>query len=186
MRNHPLILALSTATLLLSGCQVWQPGGTPITGKDNAFTITPPSGWLYATSIGPDLLASKEGLVLQNLVVRHHELSKPLTHSKRSLTATLAPFEAAEAVVDDLRADHDLLGFELRENTPVTVGGRPGFKLVFSYRTKDRLNLTEIRYGAISGPNLWLVTYTAPSRHYFDLDLPAFETTVKSLQLGKP
>lgn len=187
MRKPNLILALLAAPLLLlSGCQVWQPGGMPVTGKDNAFTVTPPSGWLYATSIGPDLLASKEGLVLQNLALTHVDLTKPLPNSKRQLAATLAPYEVAEAAVDDLRGNHDLLGFELRTNTPATVGGHPGFKLVYSYRTKDKLHLNVVRYGAIAGNRLWYVSYTAPARHYFDRDLPDFEATVSSLRLGKP
>jgi hypothetical protein len=183
MRNPQLILALLAVTFLLSGCQVWQPGGTPVTGKDNAFTVTPPSGWLYATSVGPDLLASKDGLVLQSLALTHVDLTKPLPNSKRQLAATLAPYEVAEAALDDLRGNHDLLGFELRENTPATVGGRPGFKLVYSYRTKDKLHLQVVRYGAISGHRLWYATYTAPARHYFERDLPDFDATVRSLRL---
>jgi hypothetical protein len=184
MRKLLLISAL-VVVALLSGCQMWNPGGTRVSGKNDAFSIVPPAGWMYATSLGPGLIASKEGLVLQNLVVEQFDLTKPLPNSKRTLSATLAPFEAAEAVLDDLRANRELLGFDVKENTPTTVAGQPGFKIVFSYRTKDRLHLTEARYGTIADQKLWIVRYSAPARHYFERDLPVFEEAVRSFQLKK-
>jgi hypothetical protein len=184
MRNLLLIAALALAACF-AGCQTWNPGGTPATAKNGAFTITPPSGWMYATSLGPDLLSSREGLALQSITIQHHDLTKPLPHSKHTLTATLAPYEAAEAVLDDLRADHALLGFELQENTPATVGGQPGFKLVFRYRTSDKLHLAETCYGTIHGGSLYLARYLAPARHYFTRDLAEFEASIRTLQFKK-
>ena len=58
MRKLLLIYALALAGLG-AGCQLWNPGGTPATAKNGAFTITAPAGWMYATSLGPDLLASR-------------------------------------------------------------------------------------------------------------------------------
>ena len=184
MRKLLLICALALAGLG-AGCQLWNPGGTPATAKNGAFTITAPAGWMYATTLGPDLLASRDGLALQSITIQHHDLAKPLPHSKRALTASLAPYEAAEAVLDDLRADHDLHGFELQENTPATVGGQPGFKLVFSYRTADKLHLSEACYGTIHGGSLYLARYLAPARHYFARDLTEFEASLRTLQFKK-
>jgi hypothetical protein len=179
------LISVAVTGLLLSGCQVWQPGGSPTKIQNDALTITPPAGWMYATRVGPDLLASKEGFLLQSIVIEHHDLTKPLLHSKRALSSGLAPYETAEAVVDDLRANHELQSFELQENTPASVGGRPGFKLIYSFRTKDKLPVTEEIYGAIAGERLWLVRYAAPKRHYFERDLPAFEAACQSLRFEK-
>lgn len=172
--------------LLLAGCQAWQPGGGTVTGKGEAFSLTTPAGWMYATSLGPDLLLSREGPILQRIVVEHRDLTKPPgKEPKRAITPTLAPFEVAEAIVDELRANRDLLEFRLQENTPATVGGRPGFRLVFDFRTKDGLQFTEARYGVIAGTDLWFVRFSAPTRHYFARDLPAFESAVQTLQFKK-
>ena len=101
------------------------------------------------------------------------------------MTSSLQPFEVAEAVADDLKADHELLNFELVENTPATIGGQPGFKLTFAFRTAEKLCLSETMYGCISGGNLWLIRYRAPSRYYFERDGATFAETVKTFQFAK-
>lgn len=183
MRNLTLVL-LGSSVLLLAGCQAWQPGGANVAGKNNAFAITPPAGWMYTTVGGADLLASKEGPVLQRIVVEHADLGKLPKGAKRAVAPGMNAFEAAEAVIGELRGDHDLLGFDLKENTPASVGGHPGFKIVFSYRTADRLHLAEARYGALVGDVLWLVRYAAPARHYFERDAPAFESAMQTFRIG--
>lgn len=170
--------------MLLSGCQSWQPGGVNVAGKNAAFTITPPAGWLYATTTGPDLLASKEGPALQRIVVEHTDLTKLPKETKRSVAPGMSGFEAAEALIGELRSDPKLLGFDLKENAPANVSGHPGFKIVFSYRTADRLQLTEGRYGVVVGNMLWLVRYVAPTRYYFDRDAPAFEAAAQTFRIG--
>jgi hypothetical protein len=186
MRPKLLTLALPVlATLWLTGCQLWNPGGTSYTGQDGAFTVRTPANWMYATRLGNDLLATKDGPILQQIIIEHHDLKEALPHSNRTLTANLAPYEVAEAVTDNLRADHSLLGLEIQENVPVDVGGRPGFKLVFSFRTEEKLRLSEQCYGCLAGGRLWLLRYRAPSRHYFARDQADFETMVKDFQFGR-
>ena len=177
MRLRLLMFTLSAlATFWLAGCQIWNPGGTPYTAKDGAFTVRPPADWMYATRLGNDLLATKDGPVLQQIIVEHRDLKDPLPHSKRTLTASLAPYEVAEAVTDNLRADHSLLGLEIKENVPATV---------FSFHTGEKLRLSEQCYGCLAGGRLWLLRYCAPSRHYFERDQADFEMMVKDFQFGR-
>ena len=152
-------------------------------GKDHAFTITPPAGWMYTTAAS-DLLASKEGPVLQRIVVEHTDLTKLPKDTKRAVSPGMSAFEAAEAVIGELRADQKMQGFDLKENAPATVGGHPGFKIVFSYRTPDKLYLSEARYGALVGNVLWSVNYVAPARHYFERDAATFESAVQTFRIG--
>ncbi len=184
MRKSHLIVPALALLGLLSGCQIWQPGGARVPGKNNTFSITPPSGWMYSTAQGAELVASKEGPILQKLLVERTDLAAAAKAGKVAVRPGMSAFEAAEAMVGQLRANQDLQGFELRENVPAEVGGKPGFKLVFSYRTKDRLHLAEIRYGAVAGNDLWLVRYTAPARHYFERDAEVFEAAAKTFRIG--
>ncbi len=186
MPKQNLTLAgLLLSLALFAGCETWLPGGAVATDKKGAFTVRAPSGWMYATAFSQDFVASKDGPTLQQIWVQHHELKEALPHSKRVLTSSLQPFEVAEAVADDLKANHELLNFEVVENTPATVGGQPGFKLTFAFHTAEKLRLSETMYGCISGGNLWLIRYRAPSRYYFERDGATFAETVKTFQFAK-
>jgi len=184
-KKNLIHLLLVFAVVALAGCQIWNPGGIAVTGKNDAFTVRAPDGWRYAVKLGFDFLASKDGPVLQQIWVEHRDLKETLPNSKRTLAASLSPFELGEAFADDLRADHKLLAFELKENMPATLGGEAGFKLTFSFHTEDKLRLSETVYGCIHGGKLWLLRYRAPTRHYFERDTATFEKTVQSFRFGK-
>lgn len=142
---------------------------------------------MYTTSASPvrgaNFFATKDGIFLQRLFVEQHDLTQPLPHSKRRITAQMTPFEMAEAVVDDLRSDQALLQFQVTGNEPAVVGGRPGFKLALQYLTPEKLRLAEVRYATVVGDRLYTLRFMAPSRHYFDRDLATFEETAKTFRL---
>lgn len=170
---------------LFTGCQLWNPGGTTYVDQKGKFNLHAPSGWQYATKLGSDFLASKDGPVLQQIWVDHRELKNALPNSKRPLADNLGVFELAEAVAGDLQADRALLAFELKENVPAKLGGRDAFKITFTFRTEEKLRLSETIYGCVVDGRLWLLRYRAPVRHYFDRDVAVFEDTVKSFNFGK-
>ena len=187
MRNPILIITPSLA-MLLGGCQAWHPGGAVY--KGDTFSLRVPEGWTYATMriVGAppaDLFATKDGIFLQQLLVEHSAIKDPLPHSKRILTAQMTPFEAAEAITGDLRSDHKLLHFDVTGNTPATVGGHAGFKLVLHYQTAEKLRVAEVRYGAIMGDRIYFLRFVAPERYYFEHDLAVFEESARTFQLGK-
>lgn len=184
MSHRPLTILALTA-LLFAGCQTWNPGGSTYTEKKGKFSVTAPAGWQYATTLGPDFLTSKDGPVLQRIAVEHRELDKALPNSKRPLSATIDAFQLAEAIIGDLRADRNLLAFTLTENTPATIGGVSGCKLTYTFETADKLRLTETLYCCLHDRQLWLLSYRAPTRHYFDRDVSTFEQTVKSFRFGQ-
>lgn len=187
MRNRKLTLtALAVFSLLLvTGCQLWNPGGTTYVDKRGKFNVHAPAGWKYATSLGPDFTASKDGPILQQIWIEHRELKKALLNSKKPLADNLGIFEVAEAVAGDIQADHSLLAFELKENVPASIGGKEGFKITFTFRTGEKLRLSETLYGCVADGQLWLLRYRAPVRHYFARDVAVFEDTVKSFKFGK-
>jgi hypothetical protein len=186
MPTQKLILsALLIAGMLVTGCQLWNPGGSTYVDKKGKFNVHTPMGWKYATSLGSDLIASKDGPILQQISIEHRELETALPKSKRPLAANLGVFELAEAVAGDMQADNTLLGFELKENVPATIGGTAGFKITFTFTTAEKLRLAQTVYGCIFEGQLWLLRYSAPVRHYFERDLATFEDTVKSFKFGK-
>jgi len=185
MRTQTLTILICVLGSLLAGCQIaqWQPGGAPHTASDGSFVVHVPGNWMFLESAPGRIVATHDGVFLQRLSVGRHELKEPLSYSKRMLSAGLTPFEVAEAVADDLRADHDMLGLEVTENNPVVLDGHPGFSLVVNYHTADNLRVSMQIVGAIVGPSLYTLVYGGPARYYFERDRALFQEVVESFRI---
>lgn len=188
MRPKSLIAPAILVLLLLAGCQTWQSGGSRTTASNGTYSLEVPSGWMFhPTLAGGQLLATQDGSLLQRLFVEQLDLTKPLPHSKRTVSDKLSAFEVGETVVDDLRANHALLGLEIKENVPVNFGGQPGFKIHYTYHVADPANfqVAEVRYGAVHGGKLHFLVFTAPARHYFERDIGAATAAAQSFKFAK-
>ena len=108
-----------------------------------------------------------------------------LPNTKRELAQDMAPLEAAEVISSDLRSNPNLTNQDIVENAPATIGGYPGFKLHYTYRTEEKLKVEGLFYGAIVGPWLYYVLYEAPAQHYFNKDLQVFDRMLSSFQILK-
>ncbi|MBA3848746.1 MAG: hypothetical protein C0502_01965 [Opitutus sp.] len=190
MRTPILKLTAAFAFLLaLAGCQIWRPGGVTAKSKDGLASISVPAGWVFTTAAPAgksDLLATKDGALLQCMTLKHHDLKDPLPNSKRTLKGGQSAFELAEAVADDLRANREMLALKAIESMPVEIGGHSGFRLVVEYGVAHPtgLKIREAHYGVIVGTRLYDLSFAAPARHYFGRDLPAFDAAAKSLQIS--
>lgn len=63
------------------------------------------------------------------------------------------------------------------------MDGRGGFKLVYTWTTKDGYRLKRIHYGFLEGKWVYRIIYQAAARHYFDRDLATFEKLRESFRL---
>lgn len=185
MRKFLLALTTGAALLCLTGCVTWHTGGQRYTAGSGTYALTPPPGWMFIEAPSGTVRATRDGMILQQLVVTGHDLKNPLPASKHTVAATLLPFELAEAVADDLRSDRSLLAFEILSNEPTRVDGREGFALTVKYQTADKLRITQRIHGCIIGNKLYTLRFSAPTRHYFERDLPAFEAAAQSFTLLK-
>ena len=131
-------------------------------------------------------MLSKDGPFLQYIFVQERELSKSFKNTRQHLDADMLPHEAAQVIVDSLKADPQIRDFALLKNTPNQVGGRAGFKLVYTYRDHQGLAMQSIYYGTVNGSYFFNIRYTATQRHYFAADLDTFIKVVDSLLLAQP
>lgn len=133
-----------------------------------------------------DLLRlTRDGLLLQQISIGRIPLGEELPYSKRKLAADMIPLEAAEIISNDFRSNSNLTAQTIVENAPATVGGFAGFKLHYTYRTEEELNMEGLFYGAIIGSWLYYMLYEAPAQHYFAKDLEVFNRTRSSFQIVK-
>jgi hypothetical protein len=185
MRKTKLIACLVLLPLF-AGCQLtrWQPAGV-VHGASDAFTVRVPDDWMYFENPPGTIVATQDGLLLQHIIVNRRELKEPLSVSKRVLTGNLTPYEVAEALADNLRADHNLRELAIIKNEPADLGGLNGFKLLVSYHTSESLGIKECIVGTIADDHLYTVVFAAPRRYYFDRDEKTFEDVVKSFKIAK-
>jgi hypothetical protein len=128
---------------------------------------------------------TRDGLLLQQICVGRIPVTDELPNTKRKLAQEMIPLEAAEVISDEFRSNTHLTHQEIIENIPANVGGYPGFKLYYAYRTNERLRVEGLFYGAVVGPWLYYVLYEAPAQYYFAKDLALFERTRSSFEILK-
>jgi hypothetical protein len=179
-------LLILLALLVMGGCGPWLKAEGPFISDSLNFSMDPPQGWMRRNT-DKYLLVTRDGILLQKIVATRMSLDeeKQFRHTKKRVTAGMLPHEVVEIVLDDVQSDADNLNFEVKENAPATVAGKPGFKVVFTYRTKEGLKYRCVQYGVLWGNDLYSIFYSAPERHYFDKDLPAFDNAVKSFKLTR-
>ena len=97
----------------------------------------------------------------------------------------MLPHEVAQLIVDNLRSDPRLRGFQLLASEPAVAANRTDFKVTYSHLEKSGVTMQTIYYGILLPDRFFNIRYTAAQRHYFAKGLPAFHTVLSSLQLNR-
>jgi hypothetical protein len=168
--------------VLLTGCAVWHPIGGPYRGA--GYTLDLPKGWMAITKDPKSILVSKDGPALQQVRVFTRDLAEQSEEVKKRITKGMLPQEVAESLLDRMRSDKSMAQFTVVENEPALLGGKEGFRLVFTYKS-DKVRYRCIYYGLLDGETFYRVSYAAPVRYYFDKDAAAFEEIVKSFKVAE-
>jgi len=172
-------------TLLLSiGCAPWVQVGGLYKMESHNYSVELPQGWMRWNQ-GDQLLITRDGVPLQNIQIIRRNIEEPLKYTKRKLSKTMLPQEAAEVILDNVASNKDISDFGLVENTPLRVSGISGFKAIYSYKTKDGLKVKSVYCGFIQDQWFYGINYNAPERHYFDKDISTFENVLESFKLIK-
>jgi len=169
--------------LFLAGCAPFTAVGGKLAFSQQGFEVDLPQEWYQAREVGDTLLVTRDGLLLQFIRIERVSVEQELLHTKKKFTRGMQPQEAAELEVDNMRSSPEVFNFELIENIPTTVGGRSGFRLLYSWKTKDGLRLKRVHYGFLDGKWVYRLIYQAAARHYFDKDLATFERVRESFRL---
>ena len=183
MKKWPILLAMM---LLLGGCAIWKTAGGPYESSDLGVHVDLPYNWMrYNVDTGRMLIISRDGPLLQKIMIERVDIDNDLTHSKKKFSKNMLPEDVAQLYLDNQSSNKDITNLEVMENAPCDIAGNSGFRALYSYRTKDELDIKCLVYGFLRGENVYLISYTAPGRHYFDLDINTFDTLFKSFRLVK-
>lgn len=171
------------AFIFIVGCSTFRAAGGKFTLSDHGFEVDLPQGWYETQSSMGGLLLTKDGLPLQLIQIERVAIANELPHTKRKFAGGMSASEAAEVEVDDLRSTAEVFNFEVLENMPVTVAGRPGYRLLCAWKSRDGLRLKRLQYGLLDRKWVYRLIYQATARHYFDYDLATFEGVRASFRL---
>jgi hypothetical protein len=181
--------AAALALLALAGCFpkvpfVPTPDAGRYEGMDGDYAVELPKGWMRVND-DDALRITRDGPSLQRIVIQRGDAKKPLRGSKRVLSPAMEPFEIAELVAGEMSSAEGVTGLKILENAPASVGRRPGFRLIISYKDADGLRMKSVHYGVVTEGWFWELAYAAPARVYFDRDLRTFEAMVRSFDLAR-
>lgn len=188
-----VLLVTVLLVFMLTACVGRQAKWSAIGGKElienEPIAVEWPQGWMKFTPAEANESAQKEGLIfiatrdgvgLQAITFKRRTLDQGFIYTTKKANPGMLPHELAEIMLDDLQADPDLIDLQVVENSPSTLDGVPGYKLVVRYRTKAGLPKQTVYYGCLEKGLLYSLIYDAPQRHYYALDLPTFESVKKS------
>jgi hypothetical protein len=147
------------------------------------YSVDLPQGWMKLTS-DKYLLVTRDGALLQNIIIERVGIDEPLEHTKKKLNKNMLTQEAADVVIDNISSDKAVLNLVILENIPVTIDASQGFKILYTYKNKDGLRFKSLYCGFLSGDWLYSIRYTAPERHYFHKDVGTFEKVLNSFRLS--
>lgn len=190
LRCMPLILLLSLTACMGRQAQ-WAPAGSQGSLTDDQLEAEWPQGWMTLRPAEKDDASAKEGLLLvatrdgfglQTIRLSKRPLDGDFKHTQKKLIADMRPQEAAEIVLDDIRANPDIVDLKLIENGPATLAGARAFKLSISYRNKSGLLRQRVQYGSLDKGMLVTISYDAPRQYYFSHDLDTFEHMKSSVR----
>lgn len=181
MKNLFLLIVV---IILLNGCAPWVRTGGPYEATRENVSLDLPDGWMRLNS-DKYLLLTRDGVLLQNILVENIGVNDPLKHTKKKFRKGMLPLEATEVIVDNIASNSEVHNFEVKESKSAKVAGESGFRVSYSYKTVGGLKMQGVVYGVMHGEWFYLIRYAAPKRHYFDRDLKAFERVVASAHLIK-
>jgi hypothetical protein len=166
----------------LAACATaWTQAGGPYTPESQLFAVELPQGWMRARA-DKDLLATRDGLPLQWIYAKTTRFGETKS-ARKPITKGMLPEEAAEIVRDELASGGAAHGLTVLENSPATLAAKPGFRLVYRYQTAGGLRMKGVVYGVVGEDGFYGLGYVAPERHYFDLDLPTFDSVRTSFRI---
>lgn len=168
--------------ICLIGCATWIPVGGPFISSDYAFEVELPSGW-RRTNARDGLTLTRDGLSLQMVRIVREPFDKELAFTKRKIDKGMLPQELAEIVIDNIRSNREISNVQVSENQPATIGGYPGFRVAYSYHTKDNLKKQGVFYGVLVDQWFYRMLVEAPARHYFPRDLAIFEQIKQTFKI---
>ncbi|MDA8141509.1 MAG: hypothetical protein M0036_22935 [Desulfobacteraceae bacterium] len=173
-------LALIVIFFFCNGCaSLWQPVHGTLSAAH--WSVQVPDGWMRLTTPTYEML-SKDGPYLQYILIQERPISEGFHATGQKMDTQMLPNELAQVVIDTIQVDRQIRDLYVLSAVPAMIGGRQGFKLIYTYLDQNSVEMKTIHYGALFPPYYFNLRYTAAARHYFDADENTFEQVAGSMR----
>jgi hypothetical protein len=180
-------LSIAATVLLLGACALPpQRVDTPRTeGPDKTYVVDLPIGWIKQVTQKKDLLASRDGILLDYILISASPLKDAFPKTKKAAGDNMLPAELAELEVAETKnQDQFTAALTVVENEPVEVAGQEGFRVRMRFKNNRGLELQRVVYGFADKSAYHRMEFGAPTLYYFDRYYPEFQKVVASFQLS--
>jgi hypothetical protein len=180
VHKYVMVVCLAMAMALVACAGPWKKAPDKL--SEHPWSITSPEGWMHLSTHESEML-SKDGPYLDYILIQSKPLYQGFRFTNQKLNPDMLPHETAQLITDNMRSDPLIRRFRLLDSKPAMVDGHEGFKLVYSYQDTYGVDIKSVYYGVILPDLFFNLRYSAPQRHYFEKELPAFNEVVDSLRL---
>ena len=173
-------------TAFLSACAASpQRVDTPRTdGPDKAYAVDLPVGWIKQVTGKRQLLASRDGILLEYILISRTAPKEAFPKTKKAASDMLLPAELAELEIAEIKSeDQFAAALTVMENEPAEIAGQEGFRVRVRYKNTRGLEIQRVVYGFADKAGYYQMTFQAPMLYYFDTYYPDFQKVVASFQL---
>ena len=181
MKHLPTLLIV--ILILIPGCAYWSSISPKYVSESRNFEASFPKGWKRDHRISKALLGTKDGIKLQYIHIARYGLDDDLPFTKRKLTKDMVTQEVADIAIDNLRSAPERIGLEVLENSPDSLCGLPGFRILAKWKSIEGLPERDLLYGLMIDDKYYEILYEAPSRYYFGRDSAEAVGVVRSFTL---
>ncbi len=154
-------------------------------GPDKTYTVDLPVGWIKQITQRKQLLASRDGILLDYILISASPLKEAFPKTKKSAADNMLPAELAELEIAEIKnQDQFTAALTVVENEPVEIAGQEGFKIRLRYKNNRGLELQRVVYGFADKSAYHQMEFGAPTLYYFDTYYADFQKVVASFQLS--
>ena len=147
-----------------------------------SFTIDIPAGWRKIDN-NRYLLVTKESPFLQYILVQNRPIGRSFHNTRKKLQKDMLPEEAAQIIVDELISDQNLVNLRILNNTPASIKGYQGFKILYTYSDSQGITYKTLYYGFVKEDTFFNLRFTAADQIYFQRDIDEFRGILNSFKI---
>jgi hypothetical protein len=181
-----LALTITTAAGCLGSRSVgWKP--VELARDQRAVAAALPSGWFFFDDKAADpLILTRYGAHMDIVrVTQNGKLPFKLPYTELPINAGMQPYEAAEAVVNNLLVTPGVFDLTMEELAPAEIDGADAFRLSLSYSIENGMRRRALIFGAIHGDHNYYTEMAmyAHEDYYFDAVIGDFLALVNGYKI---